>query len=301
MAIRFQTITYYILREIRDAVEFVLLPGLALVLPWSWSFRIFRRVSRWNWLYRRYCRGAFEQASRFVEIPDPDQWRQRHRLLWLMDAAELYIARFRPKAFMRPDRFEVVGDWPREGHFIAVGLHWGPGALVFRDLSRKGHLPRVVFRRNVLGFDQQSGVENLYRRWRPRQYAKSGGGEPISMSGPSGYRKMVQTLNEMDVLMIFFDLPVEPTSIPVEVNVLGRPAKLRSGVIRILADNDVDYVKYRLSYNIENGRRRLEISPPVNVCEQQEIASDLANYLDSTLRDDSALWYLWRQAPIFFD
>ena len=296
---RLHSLAYYLLRELRDAVEFVLLPGMALVLPWSWSFRIFRRVSRWNWLYRRYCRGAYEQASRFVDIPDPDQWRQRHRLLWLMDAAEYYIVRFRPKAFMRPDRFEVVGDWPQQGHFIAVGLHWGLGGLMFRDLNRKGHLPRLIFKRNVLGFAQQSRVENLYRRWRPRQYAKIGGGEPISTGG--GFSKIVEMLNDKDVLIIVYDAPLEPNSRPVTVNVLDRPARLRSGVIRILADSDVDYVKYRLGYNIETGCRRLEISPPVNVHDEKEIASDLADYLDSALKYDSALWYLWRQAPIFFD
>jgi hypothetical protein len=294
-----QTFAYYVLREMRDAVEFVLLPGLALVLPWYWSFRIFRRVARWNWLYRRYCRGAYEQASRFMDIPDPQQWKQRHRLLWLMDAAEYYVIRFRPRAFMRPDRFQVVGDWPKQGHFIAVGLHWGLGGLLFKDLNSKGHLPRLIFKRNVLGFAQQSRVENLYRRWRPRQYAKIGGGKPISTGG--GFRKIVQMLDDKDVLIIVYDAPLEPNSRPVEVNVLGRPAKFRSGVIRILADSDVDYVKYRLGYNFQDGCRTLEISPPVNVHDQQAIAEDLAEYLDETLRHDSTQWYLWRQAPMFFD
>jgi len=296
---RLQTLVYYILREFRDAVEFILLPGLALVMPWSCSFRIFRRVSRWSWLYRRYCRGAFEQASRYVEISDPDQWRQRHRLLWLMDAAEYYVMRFRPRAFMRPDRYEVVGEWPQQGHFIAVGLHWGLGGLVFRDLNRNGYLPRLIFKRNVLGFAEQSRVENLYRRWRPRQYAKIGGGDPISTGG--GFGRIIQSLQDKDVLIIVFDAPVEPTSKPVSVKILDRPARLRSGVVRLLAENDVSYVKYRLSYNIENGRRRLEISPPLNTDDKQEIATDLADHLDAALRYDSSLWYLWRQAPVFFD
>jgi hypothetical protein len=294
-----QTLAYYVLRELRDVVEFVLLPGLALVLPWYWSFRIFRRVARWNWLYRRYCRGAYEQASRFMDIPDPQQWQQRHRLLWLMDAAEYYVMRFRPRAFMRPDRFRVVGDWPKQGHFIAVGLHWGLGGLLFKDLNSKGHSPRLIFKRNVLGFSQQSRVENLYRRWRPRQYARIGGGEPISTGG--GFRKIVQMLDDKDVLIIVYDAPLEPNSRPVTVNVLGRPAKFRSGVIRILADSDVDYVKYRLGYDFQDGCRTLEISSPVNVHDQQAIAEDLADYLDATLRHDSTQWYLWRQASMFFD
>ena len=148
-------------------------------------------------------------------------------------------------------------------------------------------------------FAEQSRVENLYRRWRPRQYAKIGGGDPISTGG--GFGRIIQSLQDKDVLIIVFDAPVEPTSKPVSVKILDRPARLRSGVVRLLAENDVSYVKYRLSYNIENGRRRLEISPPLNTDDKQEIATDLADHLDAALRYDSSLWYLWRQAPVFFD
>ncbi|MCW8925610.1 MAG: hypothetical protein OQJ84_05080, partial [Xanthomonadales bacterium] len=126
-----------------------------------------------------------------------------------------------------------------------------------------------------------------------------GGGNPIPTGG--GFNKIVQMLDDKDVLIIVYDAPLEPNSRPVEVNVLDRPAKFRSGVIRILADSDVDYVKYRLGYNFQNGCRTLEISPPVNVHDQNAIADDLANYLDETLRLDSTQWYLWRQAPMFFD
>lgn len=296
---RLKTLAYYVLREGRDLVEYVLLPGLTVILPWSWSFRIFRRIARWDWLHRRYCRGAYEQASRYVDIPDPKQWQQRYRLLWLLDASELHIARFRPKAFMRPDRFEVVGKWPEQGDFVAMGLHWGPGGLIFRELNRNGFLPRVVFRRNVLGFREQSLVENLYRRWRPRQYAKIGGGEPISTGG--GFRAIKQILDEKDVLIIFFDVPPEPTSKPVAVDMMGHPAHLRSGVIRLVARPGVSYVKYRIGYNLQNGRRRLEIFPPVNSTDEQEVALDLASFLDSCIEIDSAQWSLWRHAPLFFD
>ena len=77
------------------------------------------------------------------------------------------------------------------------------------------------------------------------------------------YRKIAQSFNDKDVLLIFFDVPPEPTSKTISVNLLNRPAKFRSGVIRMLAGNDVNYVKFRLGYNFQNGRRRLEISPPV--------------------------------------
>ena len=63
----------------------------------------------------------------------------------------------------------------------------------------------------------------------------------------------------------------------------------------------MDYVKYRLGYDFETGRRRLEISKPVNVHDPQAIATDLAAFLGDTLRFDSTQWYLWRQVQGFFE
>jgi lauroyl/myristoyl acyltransferase len=193
----------------------------------------------------------------------------------------------------------VVDEWPKTGHFAAVGLHWGPGGLIFRELNRNGYLPRVIFRRNVLVFAQQSRVENLYRRWRPKQYEKIGGEKPISTG--SGYKKIVPSLNDKDVLIIFFDVPPEPTSNPIPVTMLGQPARLRSETINILAMNDVDYVKYRIGYNPQNGRRRFEISPAESLDDVHEIASDLANFMDSCIRKDLTQCYMWRFAPLYFD
>ena len=50
--------------ELRDVLELVLLPGLAVLLPWGACFALFRRMARWNWLYRESCEEALDEARR---------------------------------------------------------------------------------------------------------------------------------------------------------------------------------------------------------------------------------------------
>ena len=48
--------------ELRDLLELVLLPGLAAVLPWPLCYRLFRRLARWDGLYREASHAALAQA-----------------------------------------------------------------------------------------------------------------------------------------------------------------------------------------------------------------------------------------------
>ena len=48
--------------ELRDVLELVLLPGLAVLLPWDACFALFRRMARWEWLYRESCEEALDEA-----------------------------------------------------------------------------------------------------------------------------------------------------------------------------------------------------------------------------------------------
>ena len=60
--------------EWRDLLELVLLPGLAVVLPWALCFRIFRWLSRKPWLYREASEHALSQAAQRGWADKPDAW-----------------------------------------------------------------------------------------------------------------------------------------------------------------------------------------------------------------------------------
>ena len=97
-------------REARDALELVLLPGLAAVLPWRCCFWIFKKLARQPWLYRESSEKALTEARQRGWVQDSQRWLTERRLTTLVDHADHYLARTRSNAWLRR-HVDVVGDW----------------------------------------------------------------------------------------------------------------------------------------------------------------------------------------------
>ena len=109
--------------EARDVLELLLLPGLAAVLPWRWSFALFRRMAGWPWLYRAQCMHALAQAQGAGMAPDAARWLREYRLVILTDHADHYLARTRSDAWLRR-HVRATGDW---------GVAPGQAAVLYLD------------------------------------------------------------------------------------------------------------------------------------------------------------------------
>ena len=96
-------------QEVRDALEVVILPGMAALLPWGLCFRLFRRIARWDWLYREACQADLHMAEAKNQVPDRQRWLQERRLVQLVDHADHYLHRTRSDAWMRK-HLTVTGD-----------------------------------------------------------------------------------------------------------------------------------------------------------------------------------------------
>ena len=82
-----------LIRELQSALERVLLPGLAAVLPWPWCARLYWQLARAGFLYRGDVDAGWEQARRYLAA-DP-QWKRRARFHLLVDNADFFLSRCR--------------------------------------------------------------------------------------------------------------------------------------------------------------------------------------------------------------
>ena len=60
--------------EARDALELLLLPGLAALLPWRAAFWLFKRMAGWAWLYRGQCERGLAGARSHGRVDDAARW-----------------------------------------------------------------------------------------------------------------------------------------------------------------------------------------------------------------------------------
>ncbi|MBA4006181.1 MAG: hypothetical protein C0477_22435, partial [Delftia sp.] len=124
--------------EGRDLLELVLIPGLAAVLPWTFCFRIFRRLARWQWLYREACEADWRQAHAKGFAQDRLHWLWERKLVQLVDHADHYLHRTRSDAWMRR-HLQVRGDWMEHGRpSFLFTFHWGAGMWGLRHARKAG-------------------------------------------------------------------------------------------------------------------------------------------------------------------
>ena len=64
-------------RQLTDLLAYLLIPGVALITPASFSRRILRRVSAWGWFFAAAAEAAYDGARKHVDIPDEVKWKQR--------------------------------------------------------------------------------------------------------------------------------------------------------------------------------------------------------------------------------
>ena len=125
--------------HLREALELVLLPGLAAVMPWGGCFRVFWWLSkRCHWLYRDPCERALHevQARGWVTPAQAPLWLAQRRLVTLIDHADLYLAATRSNRWMQR-HLQVQGKWPAAGQAgILATFHWGAGMWGLRHAQQ---------------------------------------------------------------------------------------------------------------------------------------------------------------------
>lgn len=283
---------------LQGALERWLLPALAATLPWRACFRLYRAIAAANWLFRAETEAAHAAAGAYVDAGIARDWKREHRLVRLVDQADYYLSRSRGDGWL--DRHvRVRGDWPARGvPFLALGYHWGAGLWALRALRRAGHgaafLSAEVDARQL----GAGGVAVRQGLRRMRELERAGGRAPIYLGGASAAMQAV--FAQGDVVVALIDVPPRAGQGTVPVELLGRPARLPDGLLRLAQREGVPLVPFAMGVDAGSGARTLDIAAPIVVADVAAAAVAVAAHFDALLAGGSAAWHLWPQAGAFF-
>ena len=285
--------------ESRDLLEFVLLPGLAAVLPWSACFRLFKCFARWNWLYEEDSIAALEQARQYGLCgDDPRAWLTERKLVSLMDHADHYLLRTRTAAWMRR-HVEVHGQWDCQGGAALLWtFHWGMGMWALRHAREHGvHASMVLAAPSGPDFVGRT-VFGIYVRARMRSVALALG-EPVIFV-PGGMSEVRRTISRQQQVIVVMDVPQDQVSVTRVTPLLGVPVSVPAVLPSMAVEQQLPVTVFYMGADLATGRRMLCIKP-LGVYGDTGVLTDtvFAN-LDHLLRKAPAAWHLWAQAPRFF-
>lgn len=285
-------------RELRDLVEVVLVPAIAAVLPWAVTFAIFKRLARWRRLYFVPSERALSEAQERGWAEQPRDWLRRRKLITIVDHADHYLARTRSDRWL--DRYlDVQGQWPTPGRAaIVLTFHWGAGMWGLRSAARAGlRIHPLVAAANGAHFAGRT-VLHRYVKARNRTVVQALKCPVIDVS--AGMRQALRVLHNKEQLLAVVDVPADQVAASQPVEILGMPARLPTGLLRLAVEREIPVCVYVTGIHMDTGQRFLRIRQlgvPANL---DALLAELAAELDSLIRENPPAWHFWSEAQRFF-
>lgn len=280
-------------RNVRDTVELILLPGLAAILPWRVCFKFFRWSARHAWLYRQETEAALAAASAEGMVGDATAWARAYRLTRIVDHADLYLSHFRGSGWMRDHVKVKCGNWPAGGPpFLAITFHWACGMWGLRHMRVSGRstsglskdIPENVFAgRPILAF---------YARFRTRE-TESAGGTEVTYANARSLNQILRVLKSGRNVLALLDVPPEERQQYLECTFLGHRAAFPRGLMFLAVAKKIPVVIYDVSLDRVTGDRVISIDPVGCVEDEQKLISLVVSRLEVLIRGDPPSWHHW--------
>ena len=284
--------------ECQDALELVLLPASAACLPWPLGFRLLRLLARWPWLYRASVQEALRQAQARGLAGDARAWAWEHRLVMLVDHADLYLSRSRTDRWLR--RFlDVSGDWGVQGQpALLVTFHWAAVMWAHRHARASGLRPHMLLARQDGGGYVGRWVLQRYAQARVRAVALADG-QPVILV-PGSMPALREALAARHQVVVVIDVPPDQVNVTAPQRVLGCTAHMPIALPRLAVEQGLPVTMFTLGLDVATGRRDLCLYP-LGVCsDAQALSERLFQHFDRIVRERPACWHFWSVAERFF-
>ena len=286
--------------ESRDALELVLLPGLAALLPWGLCFALFKRLARMHWLYRAQVETALYQARRYGWAGEDElHWVWVRRLVTLVDHADYYLMRTRGDAWFK--RHVVVqGAWyPASQASFLLTFHWGAGMWSLHHAASAGL--------KVHSLVANVKVEHFAGRWVLGRYITARISMMSRVSGPptldvsASLRPVLKALKTNQQVFAVVDVPADQVSTSQQIQLLGLQARVPRALFRLAVEQKIPVTVYLVGLNLQDGQRFLRISEFGIYQDVDVLIGDVFRVLEQAMRENPAVWHFWGQAERFFE
>jgi len=286
--------------EARDLLELVLLPGLAALLPWRLCFRVFRLLSRVDWLYVEECAAAAREAEALGWVRGSRQaWMRSRRLVTLVDHADFYLARTRSDRWLAR-HVDVDGAWPEPGRpAVLCTFHWGAGMWALRHLGTGPLSVHAIVAPQVADAFPGRTVRFLYYRARSGAVADALRTETIVLSNSP--RRILRTLRNGEQIAAAVDVLPDQVAASESIDFLGGRLRVPRGLLRVAADDGIPVTVYLTGIRMSDGRRFLRIRHVGTRSSVAQLMAEVFSHLQAAIESDPAAWHCWSAAPRFFE
>lgn len=283
--------------QLADLFTYLLVPGLAVLTPASFSRWLLGRVSRWRWYLADAADAAFQGAENFVEIADEEVFKRRWKQVEMLDVRDLYMMTCgRSRAVLAEIECDVDVELARDR--VTIGMHWGPSISMLKLFQQLGLGPAFPYRPPEKAILRIRPFYYMFSTIAARYISKTLGERAVPVGGASKVlRAMMDHPGSVIVLMDAPPMEGRPT---LNTTILGKSGMFNAGFPMILSDNKKEYVFYAISLQPgDKVRKKLEIEGPFSSREAQEFIDNYAGFLERHMTLDPPQWRIWQAAQQF--
>jgi|JI10StandDraft_1071094.scaffolds.fasta_scaffold611207_2 phosphatidylinositol dimannoside acyltransferase len=284
-------------RQLRELVELFLLPVAATLLPWRWSLRLFRWLSRWQGWYREEIALSIAHVRALGVVENIDEFARRLRWRLLVEHMDCFLVPMRGRRYLQR-WVQAHGDpLPERGPVLFIGTHHGCGYWFLPYVKSQRLRPNIVAPRLGPLLSRSSLQGNLYVRLRHKLIAFAAG-RPLVYKGGSAGEAIRQMLSEGEVCFGLCDMPTNrPDAVPVRL--LGLSTQLAQNMFEIGLQTGAAIYLFSSDTDLHTGMRHVHFQR-ANGGSPEAMVRQFADLLNVSLLRDPAGWRFWSIAPSFF-
>jgi len=289
--------TSRISQQFQDLFTYLLIPGMAIVVPASFSRWILRRVSRWRWFMATAADAAYQGARNYVDIEDEVIFKRRWKQVELLDVRDLYMILFgRSKAVLAEVEHMAAPELAKDR--VIIGMHWGPSISILKLLQLAGLDPALPYRPPEKEILRIRPFYYLFSTMAARYMVKTMGERAVPVGGASKVLRAM--MDQTGSVIVVMDAPPMEGRPSLSSTVLGKNALFNAGFPAILAEKEKEYVFYAISLQADDSvTKKLEMEGPFRSNDAQKFLQNYSGFLDRHLSSDPAQWRIWHVAQQF--
>jgi hypothetical protein len=284
------------LRRARETVELFVLPMSLTLLPWPWTLRITRFLSRWQGWYIEETRASEARAARCGFADDRAAFSRRLRWRMLIEHMDCFLVPMRGRRYLSR-WLRVDGDpLPARGPVMFIGTHHGCGYWFLPYAKSLGLYPNIVAPQLGPLLSRSSLLGNIYVRVRHRLIAYAAG-RPLVYRGNAA-EAIRQILDVGDCSFGLCDMPTNRRD-AVQVNLAGLPTRLAQNMFEIAQQAKTPVYLFSTDTDLVSGERMIRVTRLHGSSIEDQVRA-FARMLDDSIRRDPSGWRFWSIAHAFF-
>lgn len=278
-----------VLKECRDWLEYLLIPAVSVILPWSLSVKFFWLVARVPFLYRNttlHCLAGAKHLN-VVEPLTEAQWIQHCKVSQMIDLADIFLMLTRGRSYWDKYIDENLSEQLDEQQFIFTP-HYGGGMWLYKLLFLQQRNVYALFNLDKMTFKAASLSSHL----RMHVLKKHG----VKIVSPQSISAVRNILKENGSIVVGPDLPTTYDIKTYQPITPWGKLNLAAQFFDLAARRDITVMHTVFAMDVKTGRRHFtaEVQPKASA---EVYASAFAKLTATAIAERPYLWRMLIVAP----